>query len=117
MLVKITNASSDKIHVPSLGPVNIAPAAYIETSRSYSDLEGDTALKVMVETGVVTLSFTKEAGDDAGLFFGRVPTAYSDAGRPAAASVPIFAHIWNTDDDAINWSDGTDWKDAAGMTT
>jgi len=117
MLVKITNASSDKIHIPSLGSVNIAPGAYVETSRSYADLDGDISLKKLVETGDVTLSFTKEDGDDAQLFFAQVPVAYTDAARPAATAVPIFAAIFNTDDGFMNVSDGAAWLDPTGTAT
>jgi hypothetical protein len=118
MLVTFTNATaSEKLHIPSLGPKNIVPGGSITASRGWSDLEADSSLRELVETGKVTLSFTKETGDDAGLFFGRVPVAYADATRPAAANVPIFSAIWNTDDDALNWSDGTNWLDATGAIT
>lgn len=46
-----------------------------------------------------------------------VVASYTDATRPAASAVPAGTQIWNTDDGAPNWSDGTDWVDAAGTTT
>lgn len=39
---------------------------------------------------------------------------YTTAGRPAATAVPIGTMIYNTTTSIPNWSDGTNWKDAAG---
>lgn len=43
--------------------------------------------------------------------------SYSNAGRPAATAYAAGSAIWNTDDNAPNYSDGTNWRDAAGSTT
>lgn len=41
----------------------------------------------------------------------------SDANRPAASSWPVGLPIWNTDDNAVNYSDGTNWRSAIGELT
>ena len=41
-------------------------------------------------------------------------TAYTDATRPAASSVPAGTVIYNSDDGGINVSDGTNWKGPSG---
>ena len=42
---------------------------------------------------------------------------YANATRPAASSLKLGTQIWNSDDLAPNWSDGTNWRDAAGVVT
>lgn len=42
---------------------------------------------------------------------------YTNATRPAANTVPASSSIWNTDDNAMNWSDGVNWRDALGNIT
>lgn len=42
---------------------------------------------------------------------------YSNTTRPSAASVPVGSEIFNTDDNAPNYSDGADWRDADGNIT
>jgi hypothetical protein len=42
---------------------------------------------------------------------------YSNATRPAASSVPAGTLIDNTDDNAPNKSDGTNWRDMMGAVT
>lgn len=44
-------------------------------------------------------------------------SVYSNATRPAANTFTAGMMIWNTDDNAPNFSDGTDWRDAAGNIT
>jgi hypothetical protein len=46
----------------------------------------------------------------------KVPT-YNDSTRPSASTVGAGAMIYNTDDSAPNFSDGTNWTDAVGVTT
>lgn len=41
----------------------------------------------------------------------------TNAGRGSAATAGVGAMIWNSDDNAPNWSDGTNWRDAAGNVT
>lgn len=42
---------------------------------------------------------------------------YTDSTRPSAVGLPVGYMIWNTDDNAPNFSDGTNWRNAAGSTT
>lgn len=42
---------------------------------------------------------------------------FTDGTRPAASSVKVGTTIWNSDDNAPNFSDGTNWRDAAGSVT
>lgn len=43
--------------------------------------------------------------------------SYTNANRPAATTVEAGTMIWNTDDAAVNLSDGTVWRDAVGTAT
>ena len=43
--------------------------------------------------------------------------AYADATRPNPADVPVGFTIFNTDDNFINCSDGTNWRDPTGAIT
>lgn len=116
MLVKITNIGSDQFHLPAYGSV-LDPGDDIETRRTMVDVEGDESLKALVLSGDALLAFTAEAGDSIATGFGAAPQSFSSAGRPDASTVPVFTWIYNTDDNAPNWSDGTDWRDAAGILT
>lgn len=42
---------------------------------------------------------------------------YANATRPAASSLKLGTQIWNSDDNAPNFSDGTNWRDATGVIT
>lgn len=46
----------------------------------------------------------------------RLPV-YTDATRPSAGTVGQGSTIWNSGDNAPNFSDGTNWRDAAGVVT
>jgi hypothetical protein len=116
MQVTFTNASADPIYLSQLY-VEIAPGASVTTQRTRADLEGDQILKAYVQAGTITLAFTLETGDSAPAGFGSVPMSYTNITRPAANTVPTFTAIWNTDDEALNWSDGTDWRMADGSIT
>ena len=63
--------------------------------------------------GTTALTFVQDRA-------GTTPT-YSNTTRPAAnavgASPTSPVQIWNTDDTAPNWSDGTNWYDATGNIT
>jgi hypothetical protein len=45
------------------------------------------------------------------------PLQYSNLTRPAATIFPVGSWIFNTDDNAPNYSDGTVWRDANGDET
>lgn len=95
----------------------LAPGEAVQVSRTMADLEGDQVLKLLVANGKISLAFTEETGDDVALGFMSALKSYTDAGRPAASAVPTFSAIWNTTDNAPNWSDGTNWRDSAGVIT
>jgi hypothetical protein len=46
-----------------------------------------------------------------------VGTTYSNTTRPTASTLPAGTMIFNTDDGAPNWSNGTNWVDASGDLT
>jgi hypothetical protein len=41
----------------------------------------------------------------------------TDANRPSATTFLAGTKVWNTDDAAYNYSDGTAWRDAIGALT
>lgn len=45
------------------------------------------------------------------------PVSYDNTTRPLPSNVPAGTWIWNTEDNAPNWSDGTNWRDADGNIT
>lgn len=45
------------------------------------------------------------------------PIVVDNSTRPSASDFEAGAYVWNTDDNAPNWSDGTDWRDAQGNIT
>lgn len=47
----------------------------------------------------------------------RPDQVFADSTRPAASGVAAGGYVYNTDDNAPNWSDGTNWRDAAGNVT
>lgn len=46
-----------------------------------------------------------------------MPAVYSNETRPLASSVPQGRMIFNTSDNAPNWSNGVNWVDANGNNT
>ena len=115
MLVTFTNASADDVFV-SLLYKNLAAGESVTVSKSRSELDQEQAVKDLVQAGTLVLSFEEETADSAAV--GTEPhPAFADATRPAAADWPLYAAIWNTDDNALNWTDGTNWRDAAGVIT
>lgn len=42
---------------------------------------------------------------------------FSNTDRPSAATYYAGMKVWNTDDAAFNYSDGTNWRDAMGNIT
>jgi len=115
MLVTFTNASAVDVFV-SLLYKNLVPGGAVTVSKSRSELDQEQELKKLIQAGTIVLSFAEEDGDNAQV--GTEPhPAFADLTRPAATAWPIFAAIWNTDDNALNWSDGAAWRDAAGVIT
>lgn len=120
MLVTFTNTTADPIFLNfayrELTPSGTARDS-LTVSKTLSELDQAQDLKVLVENGDVALTFALEAGDSASVGAQETYPAFSNTTRPAAAAWPLFSPIWNTDDNAPNFSDGTDWRDAAGVIT
>lgn len=116
MLVTFTNTTDGPIYLSVLN-MSIAAGASLTTRRSRAQLDSEQPLKVLVADGDITLSFELEAGDEAALVPAASPLAYDNDTRPDADTVPEHTSIWNTDDNAHNWSDGTNWRDANGDIT
>lgn len=116
MLVTITNASTTPVFLSQFYKI-LLPSVALQVRRTRSDLEADTILKQLVVAGTITLAFTEEVGDDAAVGLDSALKSYSDGTRPAASTVPTFSAIWNTSDNAPNWSDGTAWRSGAGVVT
>ena len=116
MLVTITNVSSppEQIHIPSLGFKWMDYGDSVQVQRTFSDLDGDTSLKTYIADGKVSLAFEQESIDSVQMFFGRVILSYATLARPLPSAVPVLSSIWNTDNNNLNWSDGTNWRDATG---
>ncbi len=64
-----------------------------------------------------TLGTTTAGSGDTGWLGVNGIDTQTNAGRPAANSVPTGYEIFNTDDGFPNWSDGTNWVDATGSVT
>lgn len=45
------------------------------------------------------------------------PMRFSDDDRPLATEFPVGTRIFNTSDNAPNFSDGTNWRDSSGNLT
>jgi len=79
------------------------------------DIPASSKSLLSFDTGVIFKATT------AGLITSKLyfqPDVYSNVTRPAATDFPAGASIWNTDDNALNWSDGAGgWRDYAGNLT
>jgi hypothetical protein len=120
MLVTFTNTTSSPIYLSAiykqLEPTGVTGSS-VQARRTPADLDANQQLKAYVVAGDITLAFTLETGDSAATGPGSSPVSYSNATRPAASTVPTFSSIWNTDDNALNWSDSVNWRDALGNLT
>ena len=75
-------------------------------------------LKKDVQAGSLTLAFTVETQDAAVTGQGSpLPVFANAAALPAASAYPFGTHVWQTDADHAVWTDGTNWRDAAGVIT
>jgi hypothetical protein len=81
----------------------------------------DTAMNAQVElalsTAVAASATATEAHDTAGTALDRTHLTYSNTTRPEANTLPAGTAIFNTDDNAPNWTDGAAWRDANGELT
>lgn len=120
MKVTFTNTTSSPIFVSLLYKELGASGSGTESvtvSKSLSELDQEQGLKERIENGDITLSFETEAGDAAAVGAQESLPSFSDVTRPAPGDWPTFSMIWNTDDNAPNFTDGTNWRDAAGTIT
>jgi hypothetical protein len=88
-----------QVYVPFGGTVNI-PA----TSRSIFSYESGNIRKFVNDGKLVANMFSQ-------------PDQVTNLSRPPASEYPAGTSVWNSDDAAPNFSDGTDWRDAAGNLT
>jgi hypothetical protein len=116
MQVTFTNLSAAPVYLSAL-MTSLDPSKSVTTRRTTGDLDREQNLKVYIQTGVIQLAFAMEAGDGADLGFNPSSPTYSNTTRPAAATVPAFTMIFNTDDHTLNLSDGVNWRDGAGNIT
>ena len=115
MQVTITNAGTEDIYV-SLLYKELVVGESVTVSKSRAELDMEQEFKKLVEAGTLVLSFAVEDGDDAALGTSNWPS-FTNLTRPAAADWPLFGAIWNTDDNALNWTDGSNWRMADGTIT
>lgn len=121
MQITFTNTTPKQVFVSAfyktLEPAGTDGDA-VTTSMSASQYDGEQLLKSMVEDGTLTITFLgSDPGDSTSIPGYSAGPAYDNATRPSPTVVPLFTSIWNTDDDAPNYSDGTNWRDAAGIIT
>ena len=88
-----------KVYVPAGGFIDITAS-----SRSMLSYESGFIAQA-VDAGLLTAKMFLQ------------PDTFSNGTRPAASGYPVGAMVWNTDDNAPNFSDGTNWRDASGGLT
>jgi len=117
MLVTITNASSEAVAVGFLYRTLEASEA-VTVSKTSADLDSESQFKKLVEAGTLTLSFAVEDGDSAAIGHPQTLESFANAAAlPAAADRPLFTTVWQADANLAVWTDGTDWRTAAGAVT
>jgi hypothetical protein len=117
MQVTITNASSGDVAVNNLYKT-LAAGESVVVSMTWSEMDGQTEFKKLVEDGTLTLAFAVEAGDSAEIGHPGTLEAFANAaGLPAASARPLFTTVWQTDAALAVWTDGTNWRTAAGAIT
>lgn len=63
MLITVTNVSTNPVYISQFYR-QLAASEAITVRRTMADVDGDDSLKALVRTGVLTLTFTAEAGDE-----------------------------------------------------
>jgi hypothetical protein len=87
------------VYVPVGGHIDIPMSDHVFISYRQG------AIKKFTDAGVITsFLFTQ-------------PSEFSNVTRPSPSTYPVGGMIWNTDDEAPNFSDGTNWRDAMGTIT
>ncbi len=88
------------VYVPAGGSIDI-PAS----SRSLLSFDMGSIRK-FTTAGVITSALYLQ------------PEVWTNMTRPAATDYPAGTSVWNTDDNALNWSDGAgNWRDSTGIIT
>ncbi len=110
----ITNLTSSPVLVQELY-ASVPASGTLATERTQSDVLGMSSFLTSVAAGdlsyVITYSDEELAAGLAGA------PIFANVDRPDSSSVATGLEIYNTDDTAPNYSDGTDWRDAAGSLT
>lgn len=111
---KIVNSDVVTISIPSgLGGGSLVAGA--STTVAF-DIQ--TVGAAMSAAGIIHYGMSSvDAGGASGSISSNPGASYSNVLRPAASAFSIGAAVWNTDDNAYNYSDGTNWRDAAGNIT
>lgn len=120
MLVTFTNPSATETVFVSNIYKYLAPLEAVSgVARTPEELRADEGLLDLIQTGQILLSYVLEAGDSVPFGFvpAPAPIQKSDVTRGAANLYPPYTCIWNTTDNALNWSDGAIWRDAVGAPT
>lgn len=81
----------------------------LHSVRTWSNFE--SAIPQYNELDYSTLTRVYEASSN--VVYG-VEAVFSNSGRPSASAVAVGTRIWNSTSKSPNWSDGTNWYDAAG---
>ena len=115
MLVTITNISSGQVFI-STHYVTLEAGGSIQVRRTLSDLDKDEQLKSLVTANSVTLAYTAETNDAVQVGYEK-NMVFTNSSRPLATAVKSGTMIFNSTDEAPNFSDGTNWRDAAGNLT
>jgi hypothetical protein len=118
MQVVITNATSGDFYVSMLFKTLAAGESVTLTGTSQAALDGEDQLKKDVQAGSLTLAFASETQDAVITGQGSTLPAFANAaGLPDPASYPFGTHVWQTDANLAVWTDGTNWRTAAGVIT
>lgn len=131
MQVTIVNATSEAVGVSFLyktldangttidnGDGTTVQSDRVTISTSWSALDSETDFKKQVEDGTLTLTFAVEEGDSAELGHpGTLETFADEPSLPAADARPLFTTVWQADANLAVWTDGTNWRTAAGVIT
>jgi hypothetical protein len=121
--VVIKNVSAQPVYLRDLSDT-IEAGETVTIERFIGELTGMKGLNEAITAGTIQLMSTVipasesywiiAAGGGGG---GGTPPSYSNLTRPAASTEDAGFMIWNTDDNAPNFSDGTNWRDAFGNLT
>jgi hypothetical protein len=98
------------VYVPRYMPV----PPFAPSTPGYIDITASSKSTLSYENGAI--SKLVAAGVISAVMYLR-PEAYTNITRPSATLYPVGAGIWNTDDSAYNYSDGTAWRDSVGVLT